>query len=110
MLGTELVYFVMHLIRYPKLLIILSVVQHSVVHKLLSQLIHNLHLVKIDQSAIRCSTGNVGHHVSLNTDFHLNELLIEGYSEVKARLRQRGFQNSKSFIDADVAFLDLMEA
>ena len=86
MFATELIDFMMKLISNPEFLIICSIVKNSVIDILLLEFIDNFNLIEIDQSSIRCSTGNIDHNISLNAHFHFDEFFIHGDSKMKARL------------------------
>lgn len=110
MLGAELIDLMMQLVGDPKLLVVLSIVEHCLVNCLLAQFVDHLHLVEVYQRAIGGAAGNVGDGVSLDADLHLDELFIEGNAEVETRLAESRLQYAQRLVDANITFFNLVEA
>lgn len=86
MFGTELIDFVVNLVCDPGFFIVLSVVQNRIINHLFSELIDNFDFIKINKCPIRSTTWDIYYCVSLNTNFHLYELLDEWNPEMEPRL------------------------
>jgi hypothetical protein len=108
-LGAELVDLVVQLVSDPELLIILSVVEHSVVDELLLQLVHHLDLVEVNQRSVGRSAGDAGDHVGLDAHLHLDEFLVHRNAEVESGLAERRLQHAQPLVDAHVTLLHLVE-
>lgn len=84
----------MDLVRYPKTLVLLRVVQHSLIHVLFFEFVDHLYLVEVDQCSVGGTAGNAGHHIGLDTHLHLDEFFVHGDSKVEAGLTEGGLQDS----------------
>lgn len=94
MLRTKLVDLMMDLVRYPKTLVLLSVVQHGLINVLFFEFVDHLYLVEVDQCAVGGAAGNAGHHIGLDAHLHLDEFFVNGDSEVETRFTEGGLQDS----------------
>ena len=100
----------MNFVGDPKLLIVFCVIEDSLIDKLLSKFVHNFNSVKIDKSAVGSTTWNIIDGICLNGDFHFDEFFDERQLEVETWLSELFLQDSKLFVDANIAFFDLMES
>lgn len=109
-LRAKLVDLMMYLIRDPKSLVLLSVVQYRLIDVLLLEFVDDLDLVEVNQCAVGSSAGYACYDVSLDANLHFDELFIHGDSEVKTGLAERRLEHSEFLVDSHVALLDFVEA
>ena len=93
----------------PELFIVFGVIEDGLIDKLLSKFVDDFDSVKIDKGTIRSTTWNVVDSISLNADFHFDELFNERQFEVESGLSECFLKHSKLFVDSNITFLDLME-
>jgi hypothetical protein len=110
MLGAELIDLMMNFVGDPKLLIVFCVIEDGLIDKLLSKFVHNFDSVKIDKSAVGSTTWNIIDGIGLNGDLHFDEFFNERQLEVETWFSELLLQDSKLFVNANIAFFDLMES
>ena len=93
----------------PELFIVFGVIEDGLIDKLLSKFVDDFDSVKIDKGTIRSTTWNVVDSISLNADFHFDELFNERQFEVESGLSECFLKHSKLCVDSNITFLDLME-
>lgn len=109
MFRAELVDFVVQLVSNPKLLVVFSVVEDSVIDILFFEAIDDFYFVEINEGAVGCATRNVFDNISLYADLHFYEILKERYSEMKAGLTEPYLQNPQPLVDSHIALLYLVK-
>lgn len=109
MLWTKLIDFMVNFICDPEFFVVLGIVKDSLINGRFLELVDDFNFIEINQSTIWCSTRYIYNCIGLNADFHFDELLYEGKSEMESWFGECGLEHSKLFVDTNVTFLDFVE-